>query len=308
MRGASYVLMMCAVTAAQAQTFTPLDMNAEAVVTDVYTVSASYGDDTFAMQVGGDWAASDALRIQLDAGFTDSGNDDYGAVDITTYRARLGMDYAFDPIGITLAYEYWGDTSNIDTHAALASLYFRNDFTYASLKGERRRIELSYDVPPLFRNLIDDSQVTYSTGYGAYISQRIESLTLRANGMKYDYDTPLGDVNAALPSNLRPVAQVLVNRAALRWQALNATSLSLSDSLLDRSMGVGVEFAFDDKALAVDGARERFVGDDVELTTIGIGWIAPLKSVGDLETRVSYSRADEYGASLYFGFTMWIYR
>jgi hypothetical protein len=302
--------VLCAVTAQAAE---PFSEYFDDPLIDVYSVSASYGDDIFALQLSGDWATSESLRVHFDAGFTDSGSDAVGVDDITMYRANLGFDYNFDPIGVELGYEYWGEGQSFDTHAALASVYFRNDVTYVAAKGEGRRIELSYDIPPLLRNAFDDEQTVNSTGFGASVSQRIDWLTLRADGMTYDYDAPLGEITAnndlsRVPPQLRAAVQARVDRIVERVRVINSASISMAEGLLDHSVGAGFDIAFGSQSLALDAAWEEFAGGGEELNTLSIGWLAPLKSVGDIETRMSYSSGDVYGSSVYVGFTIWIYK
>jgi hypothetical protein len=282
------------------------------VATDVYTFAALYGEDAFAVNVAGDWQTNEALRIRLDAGFVDSEDNAADGTDgITTYTGRLTFDYHFDPVGLSVGYEYWGDTDSIDTQAALAAVYFRNDTTYFAAKGERRRIVLSYDIPPAARNLFDDRQTIHSNGYGVAASQRFDWLILRADAMQYDYDVPLDEVStradlSRVPPPFRAAVLQRLDRIVERASAIK--SASMSQAVLDSSIGAGVEIAFGDRALVIDAVREQFAFDGAKLNTVSLGWIAPLKSVGDFETRVSSSHATEFGTSLYFGFTLWIYR
>ena len=277
---------------------------------DVYSLSASYGEDrAYSIQLGGDWSIGDVSRIRLSGGIADSPTD---LADTTTYNGQLGADWGFKPLGFGLAYDYWGDGESVDAHAGIGSLYFHNETSRLGLSFERRRIEIRFDVPVLARALFDETQVVNATGWGVNGSYVFQRINVRAQVKDYRYDTPIGELGTRIdlsrvpPGLLAAVVQRL-NERLLRFRSLNASPLTLANSFLDRSISAGMDAIFGDRSLSFDVAHERAASDGLVLNTVTIGWLTPLRSA-DIEYRVGVSDADGYGTAVFAGISFWFYR
>jgi hypothetical protein len=147
-------VLQWAVVAVFAGTATPLA--AQESSGNVISLAGLYDEDgTYSVNAGLDHAFGKTTWLRLTAGLADGAN---GPVNLSTYRASLGIDHDFDPVGVAVDVEYWGDSDTIRTLAWKGELSFRGEHARVGLSAAWRDIDLRYQVPALARNLVEDSQ------------------------------------------------------------------------------------------------------------------------------------------------------
>lgn len=277
----------------------------------VFSAAGLYDEDgTYALSAGVDHAFSEATWLRLTAGLADGAT---GPVSLSTYRAGLGLDHWFDPAGLAVDVEYWGDSDTIETLAYRGELYFRGEHARFGLYAAFRDIDLRYEVPVLARNLVDASQSFAATGVGASFRYTWDAASLYASAMAWDYDEPIGTVATTVdlsrvPVLLRPAVQQRLAAVVGAVRFLSASSLTLANSLLAQSASLGFDYRFGEKSLNLELAHDRGEVDDLDVDTLSVGWLFPAGSAVDVEIRLGVSDADTFGTTAFGGISLFLYR
>ncbi len=277
----------------------------------VFSAAGLYDEDgTYALSAGLDHAFGEATWLRLTAGLADGAT---GPVSLSTYRAGLGLDHWFDPAGLAVDVEYWGDSDTIETLTYKGELYFRGEHARFGVNAAFRDIDLKYEVPVLARNLVDDSQSFVATGFGASFRYTWDAASLYATAMAWDYDESIGTVAtnvdlSRVPVPLRPAVQQRLAAVVGAVRFLSASSLTLANSLLARSASLGVDYRFGEKSLNIELAHDRGEVDDLDVNTLSAGWLFPAGSAADVEIRVGVSDADTFGTTAFGGISLFLYR
>lgn len=284
---------------------------AQASAGTVFSLAGLYDEDgTYAVNAGLDHAFSEATWLRVTAGLADGA---IGPVSLSTYRAGIGLDHWFDPAGVAVDVEYWGDSDTIETLTYKGELYFRGEHARFGVNAAFRDIDLTYQVPVLARNLVDDGQSFTATGVGASYRYSWEAASLYASATGWHYDEPIGtvvtNVNLSrVPLLLRPAVQQRLATVVSSVRFLSASSLTLANSLLSQSASVGFDYRFGEKSLNVELAHDRGEVDDLDVNTLSAGWLFPAGAAGDIELRVGVSDADTFGTTVFGGISLFLYR
>lgn len=277
----------------------------------VFSVSGLYDEDgTYAVNAGLDHAFGQATWLRLTAGLADGAT---GPVSLSTYRVGVGFDHWFDPAGVAVDVEYWGDSDTIETLTYKGELYFRGEHARFGVNAAFRDIDLTYQVPVLARNLVEDGQSFRATGFGASYRYTWDALSLYATATGWSYDEPIGSVVtnvnlSRVPLLLRPAVQQRLATVVSSVRFLSASSLTLANSLLAQSASLGVDYRFGEKSLNIEIAHDRGEVDDLDVNTMSAGWLFPVGSAGDVELRVGVSDADTFGTTVFGGISLFLYR
>jgi hypothetical protein len=277
----------------------------------VFSLAGLYDEDgTYAVNAGLDHAFGQATWLRLTAGLADGAT---GPVGLSTYRAGVGLDHWFDPAGLAVDVEYWGDSDTIETLTYKGELYFRGEHARFGLNAAFRDIDIKYQVPAVARNLVDDGQSFTATGFGASYRYTWDALSLYATATGWSYDEPIGtvvtNVNLSrVPLLLRPAVQQRLATVVNAVRFLSASSLTLANSLLAQSASAGFDYRFGEKSLNVELAHDRGEVDDLDVNTLSAGWLFPVGSAGDVELRVGVSDADTFGTTVFGGISLFLYR
>ena len=277
----------------------------------VFSAAGLYDEDgTYALNAGLDHAFGAATWLRLAAGLADGAT---GPASLSTYRAGLGLDHWFDPTGVAVDIEYWGDSDTIETLTYKGELYFRGEHARFGLNAAFRDIDLRYEVPVLARNLVDDSQSFAATGFGASFRYTRDAASFYATAMVWDYDEPIGAVATTVdvsrvPVPLRPAVQQRLAAVVGAVRFLSSSSLTLANSLLARSASLGLDYRFGEKSLNIELAHDRAEVDDLDVNTLSAGWLFPAGPAADVEVRVGVSDADIFGTTAFGGISLFLYR
>lgn len=286
-------------------------VQAQQAAGNVFSLAGLYDEDgTYALNAGLDHAFSEATWLRVTAGLADGAT---GPVSLSTYRAGLGLDHWFDPAGVAIDLEYWGDSDTIETLTYKGELYFRGEHARFGVNAAYRDIDLKYQVPVLARNLVDDGQSFTATGVGASYRYTWDAASLYASATGWHYDEPIGtvvtNVNLSrVPVLLRPAVQQRLATVVSSVRFLSASSLTLANSLLSQSASIGLDYRFGEQSLNVELAHDRGEVDDLDVNTLSAGWLFPVGSAGDLELRVGVSDADTFGTTVFGGISLFLYR
>lgn len=286
-------------------------VQAQQAAGNVFSLAGLYDEDgTYALNAGLDHAFSEATWLRVTAGLADGAT---GPVSLSTYRAGLGLDHWFNPAGVAIDLEYWGDSDTIETLTYKGELYFRGEHARFGVNAAYRDIDLKYQVPVLARNLVDDGQSFTATGVGASYRYTWDAASLYASATGWHYDEPIGtvvtNVNLSrVPVLLRPAVQQRLATVVSSVRFLSASSLTLANSLLSQSASIGLDYRFGEQSLNVELAHDRGEVDDLDVNTLSAGWLFPVGSAGDLELRVGVSDADTFGTTVFGGISLFLYR
>jgi hypothetical protein len=289
----------------------PMHAQSQESAGTVISLAGLYGEDgTYAVNAGLDHAFGQSTWLRLAAGLADGAT---GPESLSTYRAGVGLDHWFDPAGLAVDVEYWGDSDTIETLTYRGELYFRGDHARFGLNAAVRDIDLDYQIPFLARNLVEDGQSFNATGFGASFRYTRDALSLYATASGWSYDEPVGTVvtNANLsrvPLVLRPAVQQRLATVVSTVRFLSASSLTLANSLLAQSASAGFDYRFGEQSLNVELAHDRGEVDDLVVNTVSAGWLFPVGSAGDLELRIGVSDADTFGTTVFGGISLFLYR
>jgi hypothetical protein len=283
----------------------------------VYRVGALYADDNaYALNAGADWAVTRSGRLQLSAGYARGAEFERTGVSGSSSRQFSGAwEQRFDSWGGSLGAGYGREGDNVDTKSVRGRVFYDNRAMRVGALFERREIEVSYDLPEALRAYAPESRTVDSHAYGLDLRFAGKRLTGYFSGAYYDYSDPLeilvASGNSSQPT-LPPQAQArLAERLAeVRSQlgSLTATSLRVSDSLLDYSLSLGVDYILGDYLLNAELTRDRAALDSAIINSVSAGWVLPLGLTADLELRLGATHIDELGTSLYGGVMVSIYR
>lgn len=214
------------------------------------------------------WLSATAGRTETDAvvgGFAT------GFVD-------AGIDHWFGPLGIRLAGAYWGDSDILDSVDINSSVYFRNNAASLSVDYERRNFDFVFDSV-----LLQERRTAEFHADGWGLSARIrfaERFSIHVGGMRYDYSR-----------NIR----IQPNIDSLRF--LSASRLSLVNSLIDHRLSAGLEIAFGLRSLDLTIGNWQTAIDGGEVDSFGIGFVTPMTDRTDIEFRLSFDDAENFGRS-----------
>lgn len=286
------------------------DPETEAADTVVSFAGLYDEDGTYSVSAGLDHAFGQATWLRLTAGLADGAT---GPVSLSTYRAGLGLDHWFDPAGLAFDVEYWGDSDTIETLSYRGELYFRGEHARFGLNAAFRNIDLTYQVPVLARNLVEDGQSFTATGFGASYRYSWDAVSIYATATRWSYDEPIGavvtNVNLSqVPLLLRPAVQARLAAVVGAVRFLSASSLTLANSLLAQSASLGIDYRFGGHSLNVELAHDRGEVDDLDVNTVSAGWLFPAGSAVDIELRVGVSDADTFGTTAFGGISLFLYR
>jgi hypothetical protein len=277
----------------------------------VYSASGQYDEaGAYSLSAGLDHAFSDATWASLTAGFVDSTE---GPIDLSTYRAGVGLDHYFDPAGLAVDVEYWGDSDTIETLTVDGELYFRTENARFGVTAAYRDIDIKYEVPALLVNLVDSSQSFASTAIGASLRYSRQAASVYARATVWSYDEAVGEVLtnvdlSRVPPALRPAIQQRLTRVVAAVRSLSSSSLTLANSLLAHAATVGFDYRFGEQTLNFEAGHDRGEVDDLDVTTLSTGWLFPVGDAVDVEVRLGVSDADTFGSSVFGGISLFVYR
>jgi len=276
-----------------------------------YSLSASYSEDgASALYGAADIGVGAANRLQFQLGYSHSPSD---LADLSTYRAGVAFDHDFDPLGLTLGYEYWGDRDSIDSHALRASAYAHGSRGRVALIYERRRIKLDFDVPLGARGFVANSRTANSDGLGLSARLSGERVDVYAHGMNYDYDTELGRLASLIDLSRVPPGQRLLviqrlDQLIVNLGRLNASSLTLANSLLDYTVAAGIDVRVGEHTANLEVARDVAATDDIALNSASLGFVHAVGERMDIEYRVGASKGERIDSAIYGSLTFFWYR
>lgn len=264
---------------------------------------------SFSLSAGLDQALGTATWLQLTAGMTDTSED---FVDLSTRRVSLGIEHFFAPAGIALDVEYWGDRELVETVTLAGELYFRVDAARFGLNAAWREVDLSYEVPLAARNLVDDSQSTRATGFGANFRYSWQTVSLYGRGLVWDYEESIGDVAATVdlsrvPVLLRPAIVQRLSGVVAATRFLSTSSLTLANSLLARAATIGLDYRFGERTVNVEIGHDRGEVDDLDVTSFSTGLLFSVGGAADMEIRLGLTDAEEFGSSVFGGLSLFFY-
>lgn len=277
----------------------------------VFSAGGQYEEEgAYTLNLGLDQAVGESTWLQLTAGMADASAD---ALSLSTRRFGAGFDHFFAPVGVMLDVEYWGDSGTIETRSVAGELYFRAGQSRFGVNTAWRGIELEFEVPALVQNLVDESQDFTAIAFGASYRYSGERTSFYARATAWDYDEEIGDIATTADLSRVPVllrSQVLQRLArvvnAVRF--LSSSSLTLANSLLAHSATLGFDREFGERTLNIEIAHDRGEVDNLDVNSISAGWLWPVGEAVDLEARVGWSDADEYGSSGFGGLSLFVYR
>ena len=276
---------------------------AESDDANVYRLGAFYGEDSsYASQLDADFSLNAKTRLQLGGMYLHSKQQGIASSATDAYQAHVDIERIVGSWGIVLGGDYRTDDGDIKTYGLHGNTYVQTEQWRTSLSLARRRIEVFYDLPPLLKPFVDESQSTYSNSYGLSLRYAPNSLSLYASGTEYKYDDSLRNLAARIDPTRVPLAQLPLLQQRLteiraRLNRLNATSLRLADSLLDYSVLIGADYRVGDHLLNLEVGRDRAEVDEAIIDTISFGWALPIGKGSDLEVRVGNSHVDATGTA-----------
>jgi hypothetical protein len=277
---------------------------------NVYTLAMLYGEEgSYAAQIGADFALGYANRLAFDLGYSHS---PLALANLSTYRGGIGFDHDFDPVGITLGYQYWGDRDRIESHALRGSIYFHKGLGRVAFTYEHKNIDLAFDVPAGARGFVANSRSATSQGYGFSGRLNTEQVDFYVNGMNYDYDVELARLGSLIDISRVPPGQRAellgrINGFLFNLGRLNASSLTLANSFLDYNVAAGVDIPIREHALNVELARDAAATDGLVLDTVSVGFTQAAGNF-DIEYRLGASKGDNVESSFFGGVTLYWYR
>jgi hypothetical protein len=278
---------------------------------DIYRLSAYYGEDaSSALQASGDWALSSATRINVDGAYVHAqGSND----TLNSYQVASAIDHRIGNWGVALELNYRDDDSTVTTAGASGRGYYRTDQGSVGLTLGRRRIDVSYRLPPRLRPFVPDSQSTFSNEYGLDLRYSLGAFALYANGTDYQYDDAPANLGARFDRSRLPIAQLpeLQQRlAAVRQKLLklNFASLRLATNLLDYSVVAGTDYQFGEQLFNVEVAHEQVQIDSIVIDSVDVGWTFPIGRTMDMEVRVGSAHVEHADSLLYGSINFSFYR
>ncbi len=276
----------------------------------VYSANGQYDEaGAYSLSAGLDHAFSESTWGRLTGGLVDTTE---GPIDLTTYRAGLGVDHYFAPAGLAVDIEYWGDSDTIETWTVDGELYFRTENSRFGVTAAYRDIDIHYAVPALLANLVDSSQSFSATAIGASYRYSWQAASVYANATVWNYDETVGEVLtnidlSRVPPALRPAVQQRLTRVVSAVRSLSSSSLTLANSLLAHAATVGFDYRFGEQTLNFEAGQDRGEVDDLDVTTLSAGWLFPAGEAVDVEVRLGVSDADTYGSSVFGGISLYVY-
>lgn len=196
--------------------------------------------------------------------------------ELEALYADVGIDHFFDPVGISLAFAYWGDSDVLDSNDWRASGYYRDDVFSASLDLEYRDLELTIPQTDFFPG----RRITFdANGFGLSVRFKTsENTNLRLRGMKYDYSAPF-----------RPIDRV--NAARL----LSVTRLSLINSLVDHRAGISLGVDRGSRNWNFDISTWESIFSGSRTLSYTVRYLTPLSDATDIELGLGYDKSELYG-------------
>ena len=269
---------------------------------DVYRLGAYYGDDSYAFTLAGDWAVFDASRFNLGGAYVSAKGE---STDLNSAQLQTGFDHTRGAWNGGIDVEYRNDETTglamgaedtIETMTARLRTAYEAEHVRASLGVGRRHIELTLDLPRA-RQYIDTTRETDSTEYSLGLRFSGDPLAVYANGKYFDYDDPIQSLvvradDPRIPIDGRPLLQEALNRFRARLSNLNFAAVRLANNFLDYTVTLGVDYSVGEHLLNLEVFRERVTGDGAEIDGVEAGWVLPLGTTADLETRVGGVHAD----------------
>jgi hypothetical protein len=270
---------------------------------NVYRIGAYYGEDSsYASQLDADFSLTAKTRLQLGGTYVHSRQEGTTTSATDAYQAHLDLERLVGTWGFVLGGDYRTDDGDIKMYGLRGSTYVQTEQWRTSLSLARRRIEVFYDLPPLLKPFVDESQSTYSNSYGLSLRYAPNSVSLYASGTQYKYDDSLRNLAARIDPTRVPLAQLPLLQQRLleiraRLNRINATSLRLADSLLDYSVLIGADYRIGDHLLNLEAGRDRAEVDSAIIDTLSVGWVLPIGSGSDVEVRIGNSHVDATGTT-----------
>ena len=208
-----------------------------------------------------------------------------------TTLANVAVDHWFEPIGFRAGVSYWGNSDILESVDMETALYYRDQSFMFSVNYERREFDFVVlaDFPALRRT------AEFSAN-GIGLSSRFplgENASFHIKGVQYDYSRNI---------RLQPDID------ALRF--FSTSRLSMINSLIDHSVGAGVEFEMGLRSLDFSAGSWQTAVDGGRIDSYSIGFLTPWTDRSDLEMRFSVDHSENYGQTMaisvylyYFGGT-----
>lgn len=209
-------------------------------------------------------------------------------VDPDTAYVDLGLDHWFEPLGVRIGAGYWGDPDLLDSLDARAAVYWKNDRGSVSFDYERRAFDLSIGtrVLPVARTVEFDAD-----GIGASVRVDVnDRVSLRANGMSYDYSR---DVEADPDADLLRIFAV--------------SRLNMVNSLIDSRVAGGVDVSFGTRVVDLRVSSWRTAVFGVRVDSLDVGFLTPLGDSSDIEFRLATDDSDAFGRATVFSVFVYFY-
>jgi hypothetical protein len=278
---------------------------------DIYRVGTYYGEGaSYALQLDLDLAVAAATRVNVGGAYVHAkGNVD----DLGSYQANVGVEHRIGNWGFALEGHYRDDDGVVTTAGARGRGYYSIDAASAGVSLGRSRIEVSYDLPPLLRQFVDDTQSTDSTEYGLDLRYSVGKLALYVNGTDFEYDEPLGSLAARidrgrLPSDRFPLLQEQLANARARLGDVSFVTLRLVNNLLNYSMVVGADYRIGEHLINVELSREQVAVDEIMIDSVAVGWVVPIAATADMEMRIGTAQIQNADALTYGSLNFTFYR
>jgi hypothetical protein len=209
--------------------------------------------------------------------------------DIRATLAAVGVEHDFEPVGLGLSAERWGDSDNLESRSWQGQIFFSDERYRFNVTYERRTIDVFFSGTSLATDLRRANLDVDGIGLSARIRL---SPSWQIYGAWMDYDYP---------------ASVRIVPRADRLNLLSASAVTLAYGLDDRFATIGIERGFRNLLLDVDFGRDRSAIDGAEITSLSGTVLWPVSRRLDLELTLGRSRADGYGSRLYGGLGLLLY-
>lgn len=211
--------------------------------------------------------------------------------DVVADSFELGIEHDFGPAGLSLAFERFGDSGNLETRDWRAGVFVR---------GERYRVELTHE-----RRAID----VYFSSEGAPRSTDLRRFGLDADSLGIVWRArvgPLWQLYGSWMDYDYPRRVALVPRAD-RLDLLSTSTVTLAHGFVDEYLSFGIERSFGSTLLNLDLASDRSTLTGERLERLGAAVLWPVAPRMDLELRLGTSRSARLGSALYGGVALLYY-
>lgn len=234
----------------------------------------------------------------VDYGFTEetwlsavlSGTETVGVLGgLSTIYADVSLEHSFGLVGVRAGVAYWGDNDLLDSVDLRGSVFFRGESATFSVNYERRDFDFVFQSilnPDIFRTI----EFT-ADGIGAAASVRTGGKSrLYASGMSYDYSREL---------RVQPDTDLL--------RFLSSSRLSLMNSLVDYRLSGGIEFRIGQRMLDFTLSNWQSAIDGGQVNSFAIGFITPSGPASDVELRMAYDEAENFGSTVSFSISFYYF-